>query len=286
MELGIDLSWTDATGDQLPLGYIIMAGIDASLPVPVDGTPVPNDTDLSDGSGALNVAYGEQMANFPGLEANTTYYFTIYPFSNTATNIDFKTDGTAPAANVTTSNTEVLEFENFDESWGNWTTISVIGDQVWTRDNSYGLGGTPCAQMSGYSGGAFDNEDWLISPMLDLDGYNTINLNFYTATAYTGPELECLVSSDYSGSGDPNVATWTNFTFTWSTEFFDWTESGNIDLSAFSGSTAYVAFKFTSTTAGSATWEVEDVTISAEGSATVDPEPTNYPTSFSATGCT
>ena len=228
-----------------------MAGLDSALPIPVDGTPVANDTDLSDGNGALNVAYGDQTATFPGLEANTTYYFTIYPYTNAAANINYKTDGTAPAANTTTSNLQVLEFENFDDSWGNWTTISVIGDEVWDRDNSYGLNGTACAKMSGYSGGALDNEDWLISPSLNLDGLNNIGLNFYTAMAYTGPDLECMVSTDYSGSGDPNVASWTNFSFTFSTEFFEWTESGNIDLSAYSGSAVYVAFKFTSTTAGS-----------------------------------
>ena len=232
---GIDLSWTDATGAQLPSAYVIMAGIDASLPVPVDGTPVANDTDLSDGSGAINVAFGEQAATFLALEANTTYYFTIYPYTNAAANIDFKTDGTAPAANTTTSNLQILEFENFDESWGNWTTISVIGDEVWDRDNTYGIGGTPCAKMSGYNGGALDNEDWLISPELDLSDYSTIGLNFFTAMAYTGPDLECLVSSDYSGTGDPNAATWTSFSFAWSTEFFEWTESGDIDLSAYSG---------------------------------------------------
>jgi len=279
---GIELGWTDATGPDLPVGYIIMAGINASLPVPNDGTPVADDLDLSDGSGALNVVYGQESAFFAGLEANTTYYFSIYPYSNAGANIDYKNDGTAPTANETTANLVVIEFENFDESWGNWTTISVIGDEVWDRDNTYGLNGTPCAKMSGYNGQPYNNEDWLISPELDLSEFDGIGLNFYTAMAYTGPDLECLVSTDYSGGGDPNSATWDSFSFTFSTEFFEWTESGNIDLSPYSGSIAYVAFKFTSTTDGSATWEVDDISITGEGEITVDPEPSNYPTSFSA----
>ena len=87
---GIDLTWTDATGAQLPSGYIIYAGIAPGLPVPSDGEPVPNDNDLSDGSGAINIDFGVQAAAFSGLEANTTYYFSIYSYTNSGENIDFK----------------------------------------------------------------------------------------------------------------------------------------------------------------------------------------------------
>ena len=40
-----------------------MAGTDASLPVPVDGMPVADDLDLSDGNGALNVPF--EMEQLP-----------------------------------------------------------------------------------------------------------------------------------------------------------------------------------------------------------------------------
>ena len=262
----INLSWTDATGAQLPENYILFAGNSASLPVPSDGTPVDDDLDLSDGSGAINVSYGTQQAAFGNLDTSTTYYFSIYPYTNNGANINYKSDGTAPTTDATTTSAVLvtIEEENFDESWGNWTTFSVIGDEVWDRDNTYGIGGTPCAKMSGYNGGALDNEDWLISPALNLDGFNDELLTFYTAMAYTGPDLECLVSTDYSGTGDPNDATWTSESFTWSTEFFEWTASGNIDLSSYNGNAVYVAFKFTSTTAGSATWEVDDIKIEGE----------------------
>ncbi len=256
----------------MPENYILFAGNSAGLPVPADGTPVADDLDLSDGSGAVNVAFGTQQAAFGNLDTSTTYYFTIYPYTNNGANVDYKNDGTAPAAEATTTTAVIvtIEEENFDESWGNWTTISVVGDQVWDRDNTYGIGGTPCARMSGYSGGALDNEDWLISPSLNLDGYNNEVLSFFTALAYTGPDLECLVSTDYSGAGNPNAATWTNESFTWSTEFFEWTESGNIDLSGYSGNAVYVAFKFTSTTDGSATWEVDDISIKGEEILSID----------------
>jgi hypothetical protein len=36
------------------------------------------------------------------LDAETTYYFKIYPYTNSSTAIDYKTDGTVPSANATT----------------------------------------------------------------------------------------------------------------------------------------------------------------------------------------
>jgi len=281
----ISLAWTDAIGTQLPSAYLIYAGTNSSLPVPVDGTPVANDPDLSDGSGALNVNFGIESASFSDLDPSTTYYFSIYPYTNNGSSIDFKTDGTAPTAEATTSNnvTIVIEYENFDDDWGNWTTVSVIGDQVWDRDNTYGIGGTPCAAMSGYDVQPYDNEDWLISPAMNFNDYENESMNFSSAMNYSGPDLELKASTDYSGSGDPNAATWTDLTFNMPPGGnWDWIESGIVDLSSFSGASVYVAFKFTSTTAGSATWELDEITINGEEEATIDPEPSNYPTGFTA----
>jgi len=262
--LSVNLEWTDAVGTQLPSAYIIMAGINSSLPVPVDSTPVPNDTDLSDGSGALNVPYGEEMAAFDNLEGNTTYYFSIYPYTNNGSSIDFKTDGTAPTAETTTSDITIIESENFDESWGNWVRISVVGTQEWDRDNTYGINNTPCASMTGYEGQSYENDDWLISSPLDLDNYENEVLVFYNALGYTGPDLELKISTDYDGGGDPYSATWSNESFTMSTGYFEWTESGDIDLSGYDGNAVYIAFKFTSTNSESATWEVDDIAVKGE----------------------
>lgn len=276
---GIDLSWTDATGADLPSAYVIFAGIDSSLPLPVDGTPVLDDTDLSDGSGAINISYGIESYTFTGLDANTTYYFTIYPYANSGVNIDYKNDGTAPTANATTQNITTIFSQSFDDGWGEWTTISVTGDQEWEIAN-YG-NPPPCASMSGYDGQAYDNEDWLISPAFNLDDYANEVLVFQSAMNYTGPDLELKISTDYSGSGDPNNATWTDLSFSMPPGGnWDFYPSGNIDLSIYSGSNAYIGYKFTSTTAGSATWEVDEIILTGEEDYVIDPEPTNYPTDF------
>ncbi|MBN1339111.1 MAG: choice-of-anchor J domain-containing protein [Bacteroidales bacterium] len=280
--LSVELSWTDSDGPDLPDAYIIMAGISPSLPVPQDGTPVANDPDLSDGQGALNVSFGVEEAVFSNLEGNTAYYFTIYPYSNGGANIDFKNDGTAPAANATTSNFVVIETENFDVSWGSWTPISVTGAQIWDRDNNYGPDGSPCARVSGYEGQSNENEDWLISPAMNFENYDNEILNFQNAKNYSGPDLKLKISTDYDGGGDPNSATWTDLTFTMSGGTWQWQYSGDIDLSGFSGTEVYVAFYYTSNTSESATWEVDDIVVTGEGQYIPDPEPSNYPTDFTA----
>jgi endonuclease I len=102
--LSIDLSWTDATGAVLPDKYLIKTSSSGfgAISDPVDGTAETSDSDLSDGTGAANVSYGTQSYTFSGLSATTTYYFKIYSYSNSASNIDYKTGGTIQTASTTT----------------------------------------------------------------------------------------------------------------------------------------------------------------------------------------
>ncbi|MCD4734496.1 MAG: choice-of-anchor J domain-containing protein, partial [Bacteroidales bacterium] len=280
--LSIDLSWTDSEGADLPDAYIIMAGITSNLPVPHDLTPIANDTDLSDGEGALNVPFGLEEAAFTNLDGNTTYYFTIYPYANGGANIDYKNDGTAPAANASTANFVIINSNNFNDNWGDWTPISVIGPQEWDRDNTYGPDGSACARVSGYEGSFVENEDWLISPALNFDNYDNEVIGFDNAKNYDGPDMELRVSTDYDGSGDPNSGTWTTLNYTLSGGSWAWVYSGDIDVSTYNGTEVYLALYFESTNSESATWEVDNIVISGEEDYIPDPEPTNYPTGFTA----
>jgi PKD repeat protein len=259
----IELIWTDATGVQLPGAYIIFISDQYNIVAPVDGTPVADDLDLSDGEGARNVNYTHEAYTFTGLETNTLYYFAIYPYTNTGATIDYKTDGMEPEATASTAN--VVMFENFDWSWMTWTAISVTGDQLWDRNNTNGPDNTPCAHMNGYSGGSNENEDWLISPPINLDMYTNEKLTFYTARNNTGPELEVKYSNDYDGNGNPFTSTWTTISATLPTGSWVWTASGDVDLSGISGTAVYLAFIYTSTASNSATWEVDNVLLTGDG---------------------
>lgn len=110
-ELAIQLSWTDATGEVAPQGYLIMLNTQESeIAIPQDGMPVADDTDLSDGSGAMNVMQGEETYTFSNLSANTTYYSIIFPYTNSGSLIDYKNDGPPfPTGSATTEDAGIPE---------------------------------------------------------------------------------------------------------------------------------------------------------------------------------
>ncbi|WP_445714438.1 DUF5689 domain-containing protein [Flavobacterium sp.] len=164
--------------------------------------------------------------------------------------------------NLTNPRIVPLFEETFTSNWNGWTKYSVTGAQVWTLDTQYGNPGN-CAKMSGYSGGNQTNEDWLISPSINLSSVSSASLNFQTASKFPGNLLEAKISTNYSGTGNPNLATWTNLTATLDTNTgsYIWTNSGSIDISAYTGGNVYIAFKYTSTTSAASTWEVDNVKI-------------------------
>jgi len=95
----IHLQWTDATGATIPEGYLVRMSATgfADIAVPADHTVYP------DNSTDHNVAYGVQSAWFTNLNPGTTYYFKLFGFTGSGTGIDYKTDGSVPQLQQTTS---------------------------------------------------------------------------------------------------------------------------------------------------------------------------------------
>jgi PKD repeat protein len=162
-------------------------------------------------------------------------------------------------------------YEPFDADLNVMQVHNIVGDQEWEWAN---YGNPPgSAKMNGYSGGAQDNEDWLITPVIDLDGISNPTLHFDHARNYNNNDgLYVLISNDYDGVSDPNTSgTWnditSDFTFpdpgSWS--FID---AGTVDISSYAGVTTYIAYKYTSTTDGAATWEVDNITVAYENAST------------------
>lgn len=150
--------------------------------------------------------------------------------------------------------------DDFESDLSKWNVVSVIGDQVWVHIDQYGNPGG-CAKMTGYDGGVpNENEDWLITPLLDFSNSTNIIMTFDNATHYDGNTMKLLISNDYSGFGDPNGSNWTEINYSLSDSNWNWTNS-NIDLSAYDGQKIYIAFKYTSGSDKSATWEIDNVVI-------------------------
>jgi hypothetical protein len=258
----IVVTWTDAAGTQLPDRYVILAADGVISSTPQDGVPVADDPDFTDGNGTANVDFGVGTVTFSGLTSATTYYFQIFPYTNSGEYIDYKNDGTPPETEATTSNLTVIHQEDFEsQSLGDWQAYSVTGDLVWEPSS---FSNNWFARMSGFSGSPLENDDWLISPALNLENYHNEVLTFITAMNYTGPALQVKISTDYEGSGNPGQAEWSSLEAVLSPGSWEWTSCGQIDISGYDGNQVYVAFHYTSNTAEAATWEVDDIMIVGE----------------------
>lgn len=149
-----------------------------------------------------------------------------------------------------------------------WINFAEAGSVVWTEqvfsNNGY-------AEFNPFSSGDSSNIGWLITPSIDLDAQEGELLSFQTEHAYpdSGHDpLEVLISTDFDGTETGvTTATWTplDFAVSYIEDYGTWynfTSSGEIDLSGYSG-TAYIAFRYTgSDTANqNMTLHVENVTV-------------------------
>lgn len=152
-------------------------------------------------------------------------------------------------------------FEGFEGSLtDNWIPVSVTGAQVW---NIQQFGNPkPCAVMNGFASANNLNEDWLISKPISLQGFTTASLSFETDVRYAGNPLQVYITETYTGN--PATTVWVPLTATLDTNsgaFNTWTNSGDINLNAYVNKNVQIAFKYTSTTAAAATWELDNVKV-------------------------
>jgi len=156
-----------------------------------------------------------------------------------------------------------LLFKDFDDNSvtsGGWIVQQVIGVETWTTSTAGGAP-EPYGVIDNFNGTNSQTESWLISPALDLSASTAANLSFENACNYTGAALQVLISTNYSGTGDPNGAAWTALTATWSAGSWAWVNSSVIDLSAYLQSNVRIAFKYTGSNSDGKTWEIDDIEI-------------------------
>ena len=149
---------------------------------------------------------------------------------------------------------------NNDVSLPGWTTVATAGTRVWRGKE---FDGNVYIQATAYTDTEPSMETWTVTPLINDIGDKT--LSFRSATAfYTHGGLSVLVSTDFTG--DVNAATWTeldDLTLAGSAqENYAWVDSGEIDLSDFSG-TGAVAFRYQGNGPGGQTntMIVDDVVI-------------------------
>ena len=161
---------------------------------------------------------------------------------------------------------DILIYKGLTSGFGDFTPVSVTGNQVWIWDPVY-----VNAKMSGYDAIAkanADNEDWLISPLLDLTTRSAATLTFYHTGKYFGTlsnEATLWVSENYT-TGLPSTATWTQVVIPTYMPNSDYVfiSSGSISLKNYVGKKISIGFKYLSSPAAGGTWEIQNFTLTEE----------------------
>lgn len=147
-----------------------------------------------------------------------------------------------------------------------WTLKTLKGNKDWSMRL---FSGNVYTTISGYNGTApFDS--WLISPMINADKLASKVVSFRSQVngyGSTTSKFEVYVLS----SNDPETATKTQLNPALPTApasgYSEWVNSGNLDLSSFTGK-IYIAFRYTAESdANYATWCFDDLKIGTGGTA-------------------
>lgn len=172
-----------------------------------------------------------------------------------------------------TGETKTIFAANFDTSADGFTFQNVsLSDgltYVWKQDvyNSKGY-----LKASAYANSKSNpSEAWAVSPTINLSDCTVATLNFRQAINKIEPGIPAEMysvwaSTDYAG--DVTTATWTKLDVPSFPEGNSWTfsDAGAIDLAAFCGKeNVRIAYKYTSTSEASGTWEVDEFTITGNG---------------------
>lgn len=232
-------------------------------------------------------------ANFAGLKvpAGNGDITCIYTLFNTTRQLFIRDTNDVQfysyRCNQTPPEPGLLLFENFESQTvpatgsnpitiSGWANMAEAGPKVFNaksyQSNKYG-------EISCFSSNAASSKAWLVTKAIDLTGATNVRLSFDNKQGYIGTggtlaaALKVLVSTNYTGTGNPWDATWDDLTSqaafspgdatTYPPNF---TPSGNISLAGYSG-TIYVAFRYEGADpAGTAndrtsTWQVDNIKV-------------------------
>ena len=148
-----------------------------------------------------------------------------------------------------------------------WTNFAQVGTKKFTEEVYSGNG---YAEFTSYGSSQASNIAWLISPGFDMNKQDGEKLVFQAAHAYltsVDNSLELMVSTDYDGNiANFNQSNWLSLpvtTPTPSNDFYEYVNSGEVDLSKYNG-TLYFAFKVKGSgtnTALDATYQIDNIRL-------------------------
>ncbi len=164
---------------------------------------------------------------------------------------------TVVTRNITILDLNPLFFESFETNGLDQMTITnASGTYAWITAS---YSGNTYAYANAHNQGA--TETWLITPAITPLNAGGVVLSFITAMNYNGPGLQVKYSNNYTGTGNPTTATWTDITSecALSPGSWTWTESGDVDIPG--ASPIYLAWVYTSDASSAAGWEVDNIMV-------------------------
>ena len=250
---------------------ILSSNVDASnesecIPVQLPFGDVRTGLNLVDNPNNL----GQEVLLYGTLEK----YFRVAAVKNvTYAEINGISYGTDPSDTPTPPDPGTTEYFNqtltTQDSYNTFTSYNVLGEQEWYQNSSHLEYG---AVMSGYANNtSFANEDWFISPIIDLSGSTSPILNFEHAR---GPQdsmnvgveegyYTVWVTNDYPEGADPSQERWVELPIlNQPTTKWQFVSAGDLVIPAeFKTATCRIAFRYLSIDGASATWEVKNVVV-------------------------
>lgn len=217
---------TDNTTQTIAGNLVTVAGNTVTVP----GVTLLN-------SKTYHVTFDSTAVDTAGYKSYGSYDTTAWVFTTAA----------PPVGTLTSLN------ETFDASCPNlpagWSRENVAGTgQQWQCYETPSGSGNYVMRMNGFSGGNNVNEDWLITPKLNVSAAATPKLVFKLWKRFAGTEAAVMLSTDYTGTGAPSAATWTNLnTIAVSPQDTSFYKLFVQDLNAYKAQPFYLAFRYIST---------------------------------------
>lgn len=211
---------------------------------------------------AVFTKVGSPAITSPELSSSTEWTFT------TADTTTFPT---------MTSLDETFTTCNSGSLLGVFKQYSVLGTKKWSC-SSYGRTDSHCVYINGGSaaGVSEENQDWLISKSkFDFSAMSNPALTYWSKKRFEGDVTVTIkISNDYTGSGDPAAATWTDL-YTVPSVATDWAQTTGINLSSHKSNPFYLAFVYSCGTTGAYELSLDDIKVASGSTSIFDNEYNN-----------
>ncbi len=154
--------------------------------------------------------------------------------------------------------------------------VDPAGASKWTTNDA-------SLYASSYWGPAYAVDAWLVSPAIDLSSAKYAKVNFKESQKYhpTNDTITMWATIDegIQDLGDASIiwwggpineapkGTWVQLAIpnhaTMTADTYDFSDSGDVDLSDFAGETVRIAFRYVATAEAAGTWNIDDIVVSA-----------------------